>query len=222
MTPSARPPAAPRLPRSLDVAAVAPDALSDGARLQGVEVAAAELAGLQARSVDVREARLVDCDLSGARLTSLGLLDCELLRCNLANLLGRDSAMVRTAVAESRMTGFSWPEGKIRDVVFRGCRIDLAALRFATLQRVTFEDCVLREADFQEARFESVRFAGCDLTGATFQGARFERSELRRCRLDDLRGVDGLRGAALEWGDIVGLAGAFAAALGVRLLDDDA
>ena len=81
---------------------------------------------------------------------------------------------------------------------------------------------MLHEADFAEARGRWVRFEGCDLTGAGFAGARFDESELRRCTLDGITGVEGLRGAALEWSEIVGLAGTLAAALGLRVLDDDA
>lgn len=221
MTARARPPAPPRLPPELERATVAAADLEDGTRWTAVAVAHADLAGIEVRSLDLDEVRLSDCDLGAARLTRFGLLDCELVRCDLANVLGRDSSAVRAVLAESRMTGFAWPEGSLQDVVFRGCRLDLASLRFARLERVTFEDCILREADFQGARMSSVRFHDCDLTGASFHEARFERSELRRCRLEDLRGADGLRGLAMEWSDVVTLAGAFAAALGVRLLEDD-
>ena len=57
--------------------------------------------------------------------------------------------------------------------------------------------------------------------GATFAGARFDASELRGCTLEGISGADGLRGAALPWPDIVGLAGALAAALGIQVLEDD-
>jgi uncharacterized protein YjbI with pentapeptide repeats len=109
----------------------------------------------------------------------------------------------------------------LEDVMFRGCRVDLAGFRFARLQRVVFEDCVLREADFSDARCRWVRFDGCDLTGAAFAGAQFDDSALRRCTLDGITGVAGLRGAAFEWPAIVGLAGTLAAALGLRVLDED-
>jgi uncharacterized protein YjbI with pentapeptide repeats len=221
VAPSALPPAPPRLPPDLEPVTVPPCELAGRTRWSGLTLSAAELAGIEARSIHLDEVRLSDCDLGGARLTGLGLLDCELTRCNLANLLGRDCAAVRAAIAESRMTGFAWPEGRLQDVVFRGCRMDLASLRFARLERVTFEECVLREADFQGARMSSVRFHDCDLAGASFHDARFERSELRRCRVDDLQGADGLRGVAMEWTDVVALAAPFAAALGVRVLEED-
>jgi uncharacterized protein YjbI with pentapeptide repeats len=199
-----RPPAAPRLPPDGEPARVTAEDLGGGATLDAV--------------------RIVDGDLGGVRVRvrGLSLLDVEIVRGSLANLDARSSSMVRVAASESRLTGLGWSEGRLQDVAFHGCRVDLASFRFSQLERVTFTDCVLREADFEEVRFASVAFHHCDLTGASFANARFTRSELRRCTLDDLQGVDGLRGAALEWGDILSLAGAFAAALGVRLLDDDA
>jgi uncharacterized protein YjbI with pentapeptide repeats len=67
-----------------------------------------------------------------------------------------------------------------------------------------------------------VRFDGCDLTGADFTGVRIDRCELRGCTLDALAGAERLRDAAMPWADIVGHAGLLAAALGIRVLDDDA
>jgi uncharacterized protein YjbI with pentapeptide repeats len=128
--------------------------------------------------------------------------------------------MRRSRVVECRMTGFTWSEGLIEDTTFRGCALDLAAFRFTRFKRVTFEDCVLRDADFQDGRLESVRLLGCDLTSAGFLSARCRDVELRRCALAQLRGLDGLRGAALEWDAILELAPAMAGALGIRLLQD--
>ncbi len=109
----------------------------------------------------------------------------------------------------------------MRDVTFRDCRLDLASFRFSALQRVAFEGCVLREADFGETRCESVRFESRDLSAATsFERATLRRSELRGCTLEGLQGVEGLRGVALEWADLVALAPAFADALGIRVLGD--
>ena len=56
--------------------------------------------------------------------------------------------------------------------------------------------------------------------GADFRGARLRNTEFRRCELIELQGVESLRGAALEWETIVGMAGVWAAALGIKVLDD--
>ena len=166
------------------------------------------------------ELRLTGADLTAARARGITIRDCELTGCSLANLHGREGRMLRTVVAGSRATGLDWSEGSLQDVTFRDCHLGLASFRFTRLQRVCFERCVLSEADFGEARCESVRFDGCDLTRASFERASFRASELRDCTLEELQGVEGLRGTAMPWSDIVGLAGTLASALGIRLLEE--
>jgi uncharacterized protein YjbI with pentapeptide repeats len=168
---------------------------------------------------DLDRCELEECSLSGAKLDRLGVLATGLTRCDLSNLNAREATMRRSRLIGCRMTGFTWSEGLVEDTVFRACALDLAAFRFTRLKRVTFEDCVLRDADFQDGRLEGVRFGECDLSKAGFLSARCRDVELRRCRLDDLRAIEGLRGAAVEWDDILALAPALAAALGIRLLD---
>ena len=78
---------------------------------------------------------------------------------------------------------------------------------------------MLAQTDFLEAQLASVRFDGCDLTQADIRGARLKRCELRRSNLTGLQGVESLRGAAMEWPDILDMAGVWAAALGIEVLD---
>jgi len=216
----ARAPAAPRLPEELgDAAGVA---LEDDARVAGERLDDLAAPGLTARGIDFERARISGCTFDGARLTRLGVRDCELERCSLSGVLSIDGSMTRTRLTDCRLSGFAWAGGTLEDVTFAGCRLDLASFRQTRLNRVVFDDCVLLEADFQDARARFVRFERSDLTAAGFSGAAFDASELRGCVLDDLHGIDGLRGAALEWPAIVGLAGALAGALGLRVLDDDA
>jgi uncharacterized protein YjbI with pentapeptide repeats len=119
-----------------------------------------------------------------------------------------------------RLTGFQVVEADLRDCVWRASGADMATFRHARLAHVTFEGCSMREADFSGMRGEHVRFLDCDLRGATFRDAELTGSELRRCRLDGIEGVEGLRGAALELEELVGLAPALARALGIGLLGE--
>ncbi|HEX5147140.1 MAG TPA: pentapeptide repeat-containing protein, partial [Conexibacter sp.] len=118
-----------------------------------------------------------------------------------------------------RLTGSSWADGLLADVLVKDCRVDLAAFAGAKLTRVTFEDCLMAQSDLQDATCESVRFLRCDLRECDLSGVRFRRSELRGCELDGLRGVESLRGAGMEWGDLLGFLPALADALGIRVLD---
>ena len=56
---------------------------------------------------------------------------------------------------------------------------------------------------------------------ADFRGARLTHCEFRRSDLTGLQGVESLRGAALEWPDIVEMAGVWATALGIEILEAD-
>lgn len=201
----ARPPEPPRFDE--EPAEPAPDELQAGATVDGVRIAGA---------------RLADVELAGARLRGLGLTDVLVERGNLANVAAPELSLRRVLITAARLTGAQWTRGTIGDVTFRDCRIDLATFAGTTFERTAFEDCLLAQADFQQALLRSVRFDRCDLSAADLTAVRLDRCELRACTLDGLTGVERLRGAAMPTADIVGHAGLFAAALGIRPLDDDA
>ena len=215
-----RRPIAPRIHSELAPTAIPEgDALRD-ADWSGVHISGWSQPGVEGSSVEFTASRIETVDLSGGRFSRLALVDCDVTGSNLANLTARDSAMVRVIVRHSRLTGLSWPGGKLVDVRFEDCRADLASFRFARLSRVTFHRCVLVESDFEGVRGDSVAFVDCDLGRAQFSAAEFHRSEIRRCGLQGMSGVSGLRGMGLMPADIVGLAGELASELGIRTLHD--
>ncbi len=130
-------------------------------------------------------------------------------------------SLVGARLEREDLAGARLPGLRLTDVLVRDCRVDLAAFTAATLERVTFEDCRLAQSDLQEAACDSVRFHGCDLTEVDLSEARFRRSELRRCTLDLLRGVEHMRGIGMQLDDLLAFAPALADALGVRVLDVD-
>jgi uncharacterized protein YjbI with pentapeptide repeats len=166
-------------------------------------------------------ARLVDAELAGGRERGWQLSDTLVERGNLANLAAPELTLSRVVFSGVRLTGAEWTRGRLTDVVFRDCRIDLATFAGTTFDRVAFDGCRLGQAEFREALWRSVRFDHCDLSEADLTGLRIDGCELRSCTLDGVVGVDRLRGAAMPWGDVVGHAGVFAAALGIRLLGED-
>ncbi len=183
------------------------------------ELREAELDALEASGLSVIGARLERVGLRDARLPGLRMVDALLTGCDLATVRARGASLVRCELRGCRLTGSSWSEARWTDVLVKGCRVDLAAFTASTLERVRFEDCLLTQSDFQEAACDSVRFHGCDLTEADLSGARFRRSELRRCTLDLLRGVDSMRGIGMQLDDLLAFAPVLADALGVRVLD---
>jgi uncharacterized protein YjbI with pentapeptide repeats len=215
--PLPRPPA---IPDGLEE--IAPAELEGETALEQVALGDSDLSAARAPGVAIREARLHSTRLAGAELDGLELTDVELRGCDLANLrAGPRGGWIRVRATNCRMTGLTFADGVLRDVWLQGCRIDLASFAGTRLHRVTFEGCDLSQTDFLEAELDGVRFTDCDMIATDLRGAKLRRCELRSNRLDELRGAERLRGAAMPWVDIVGGAGLWAQALGISALDDE-
>lgn len=213
-------PQPPRFEEDLEAKTLTVSSVVDEQRCSAFSLTNLDLVETEASELEIKECVFEGTDFANAQLNSLTLTDARIARCNLANLKTRGGGLVRVIVSDSRLTGIDWIEGSGRDVSFQGCRADLASLRFTRLERVEFIDCQLSQADFANARLKEVRFEGCDLAEADFSHAKLERCEFRGCQFDRLKGVTSLGGAAMEWTDIVGLAGALAAAVGIKVLDE--
>jgi uncharacterized protein YjbI with pentapeptide repeats len=177
-------------------------------------------AGRHIDGIECIDVVLRDPDMSGAELRDCRFRGTAFRNPNLATATILGGSLTLVALEGGRLTGLRVAEAEVRDVVWRGCGADMATFRHARLLHVTFQDCSLREADFAGMRGELVRFTGCDLRGASFHHADLARCELRGCRLDDIDGVEGLRGASLELDQLIDLAPALAQAMGIGVLSD--
>lgn len=172
----------------------APRLSLDTVRCEALHIAGARLARMQAHTTWWE-----DCDLSNAVLNGAGVRHCVMRR--------------------TRLTGVDLSESSLRDALVEDCKLDLANLRFARLQRVTFRNCLLGEADFSGATLRGVRYEGCDLRAAQFSQAKLERVDLRGSQLEGIGGLGDLRGARISNEQLLELAPALAAHMGLRVED---
>ncbi|MET7287778.1 pentapeptide repeat-containing protein [Streptomyces sp. NPDC005573] len=186
----------------------------------GLELREADLAGQ-----DGAGARFMDCALTGCALdeTALGrarFLDSVLtapkgVGTHLAEATFRD-----VEVADARLGGAQLHGAVLERVVFRGGKLDFLNFREARLKDVVFESCVLIEPDFAGARLERVEFVDCALREADFGGAVLKDVDLRGAApLEITRGLGRLAGAVIGTGQLLDLAPALAAELGIRVED---
>ena len=147
------------------------------------------------------------------------LVDTVVEHADWANRRELGLAARRVEVRSSRFTGAELGEAILIDATFVDCRLDLAGLRHARLERVVFRDCRLGECDLHGATLTDVLFERSELRQATLTGARLERVELRGCELTGLRGAEALRTARMPWNDVLANAPLFAAALGIEIID---
>jgi uncharacterized protein YjbI with pentapeptide repeats len=213
-----KPPAAPDLPQDLAQLEHEPS------RLRGLElsehlIAAVDWPLRDAVGLQLSESRLEDVDLTEARLGNARLRDVVVTRGSWANADASACVLRRVEFRDARLTGVSFANGALDDVVFADCRLDLASFRFAKLSHVHFERCRLDEGDFYEAQVGPALFSDCSLTRASVAGTTFVDTELRGCELTGLGNAERLRNVRMPWADIVQSADVLAAGLGIEIVE---
>ncbi|MDO9353221.1 MAG: pentapeptide repeat-containing protein [Solirubrobacteraceae bacterium] len=186
-----------------------------------VELIDPDLALVEAIEPRLTNLRIEGGDLGDAKLVHLTLDDSELVRVGAANVKAERAVLRRVRIEGARMTGTALGEAELADVRIEDSRLDYVGFGRARLVDVVFSRCSLRDVDFTGTRLLRVRFDGCDLTAAEFQDASFSGCEMIGCTIDDARSIASLRGVAMPMGDILASAPAFAAALGITVLEHD-
>jgi uncharacterized protein YjbI with pentapeptide repeats len=168
-------------------------------------------------SVLIDESDITGLAVASERLNELRLSDAILCDCDLSNVATRQGSIRRTQLHEARLVGFTFEEGSIRDVTVADSTLALASLARSTLENVVFERAKLSEATFIGAKLKRVWFIDCDLRGTDFREAKMSQCLIRGSTVDELIGVESLRGCSMPLDDIVASAVAFASALGIRV-----
>ncbi|WP_017595210.1 pentapeptide repeat-containing protein [Nocardiopsis potens] len=214
-----REPAAPSLPERLGTAALPGHGIADDAVRTALDYGDLDLSALRAEDPVVDGCRFDRTRLAGTVLLRADVSDTEFRGADLAGARFPDGAFSTTAFLRSRLTGAAWTECGLREVLFEGCKADLASFRFSRFVRVVFRDCDLREANFQRADLRGARFEGCRLEAAQFSGASMAGTRFTGCELHGIGGAAALDGAVVGGSDAQSLLRVFAAALGVTVED---
>jgi uncharacterized protein YjbI with pentapeptide repeats len=148
-----------------------------------------------------------------------GLTDVVVRDADWANRKVPRVVVSRVELHTVRLTGADLAESAFRDVRLVGCRLDLAAARLSTFERVVFTDCRMEELDLYGSQLSDVLFERCVLREATISGVKSKRVELRGCNLTGLRGAEALRGMRMPWDDVLENAPLFAGVVGVDIVD---
>lgn len=127
-----------------------------------------------------------------------------------------DAVWLDAEVIEGAWSGVEASGAELRRVEFRNCKLDSVNFRGANLTKVRFVDCLLRHVDFGGATLSEVDFPGSEISALVVRDARLAKVDFRGAqalRVD--RGVDALRGAIVTPGQLLDLAPAFAASVGL-------
>ncbi len=191
-----RTPAAPQLPTVLEPGDAS--LLEREGSLESLQMESVDATDLQATHMSWDEVRLERMVLTSARLEHLAANDVQLKDCDLTAANCSDSSWLRALIQGGRMSGWDANKSLLKDVEFRGCKLDVANFRFAKLERVGFVDCVLTEADFLGAELRHVSFKACILEKVQFGQAKLSDVDLRTSQLAGIRGWSSMKGAIID------------------------
>ncbi|WP_327147307.1 pentapeptide repeat-containing protein [Nocardia sp. NBC_01329] len=158
-----------------------------------------------------RSAHLDGGSARGARFSEVWLHGVRITGTDLA-----DAVWMDTEVVEGAWSGVEASGAELRRVEFHNCKLDSVNFRGANLTKVRFVDCVLRHVDFGGAKLNEVDFPGSEISALVVRDARLTKVDFRGAaalRVDE--GVDALRGAIVTPGQLLDLAPAFAASVGL-------
>ena len=128
-----------------------------------------------------------------------------------------DGAFNRTEFINCRMSGADFGKTSLHDVVFRGCKLDMANMRFTDIRRAKFVDCTLVEADFLGATMQDVVFESCVLERTIFDRVKCKRVDLRTSQLIEISGWGSLKGAIIDDIQLMSVAPYLAHELGIAV-----
>lgn len=129
-----------------------------------------------------------------------------------------DTGWIDGEVIAGALSGVDLAGSRLRRVRFEGCKFDSVNFRTAQLRDVSFVECVLRNCDFGDATLTNVTFPGSILESMVMNRVKLTKVDLRGARaLDITDGLDSLRGATIDNGQLMELAPAFARHLGIAV-----
>jgi uncharacterized protein YjbI with pentapeptide repeats len=180
------------------------------------------VAGETFAEVDAEDGRFLECALESSTFSGGSLVRGTWRGSSL-----RGVRLVGVTLARSSFTDVAWDDcvlagcdlsgAYLQQVTVRGGGWDTVNLRGARLEKVVFEDCRLLDLDLGAARLSDVRFPGCRFERLDLTKAELTRVDLRGAALSIDRGYDRLRGAVIEPGQLIDLAPALAAYLGIAV-----
>ena len=191
-----------------------PETHHDAVRFEGTDFTGAHAEGHTFLECTLRGARLDEAHLEGSRWS-----ECDWERVQGVGISLPEASLADLTLDGCRLAAVSAWGSSWRDVTVRGGKVDLLNLRGARLKDVAFVDCVVTELDLAEARVDGLSFEGCTLVEPTFGRGTYAALDLSGATLRSPHGLAGLRGATLSRTQVIDLADALAAELGIFVRD---
>ena len=197
--------AAPRLPKRANIAEL--DTLGEQMTYTDLLIAEHELGDQVAEFVTFETTCFKQMAMQRADLRGLRLADVRFEACDLADSSWENLSASRVELLGCRLIGLQAINGRVEDMLIKGCNAVHAQFWSTVFKRVRFESCNLSETNFQSADLAGVIFDKCDLRGAKMADAKLVGADLRSSNLEGARlGIKELQGAIVSIEQAVSIA----------------
>ena len=210
--------AAPQLPAVLDPSTVA--AMVQDGELENAHLADEDAVNTNCAALELRGVKIDRVQFMSAHFERINARDVIVMQSDFSGTSLSNGDCNRVTFTNCRMTGFDANKASLHDVIFRGCKLDLANFRFSDLRRVQFIDCTLAETDFLSATLRDVSFQNCILERTVFEKIKVQKLDLRTSQLSEVAGWQSLKGALIDNVQLSAVAPYLAHALGLIVRDD--
>ncbi len=200
-----------------DLEAASADQLEAGRRHDGL--AFSDLSDLPADEAVFLDCRFSGGDIDAGRLRRSRLNTCLVEDLRVSELDASGSTWSEVVLRDCRIGALVASDTGLSDLTVQGARLDYVNLRMAKLARVQFLSCGIGELDLGAAELRNVRFVDCELATLGVRGARLSEVDLRRAEIGAVEGIGDLAGAVISPAQLVQLAPALAAHVGISVAD---
>lgn len=194
--------------------------------ISGFEFSGARVPALELKDVTLVTGKIGKVRAGETSMTNMQVRSVEFVGCELGSLRWTGGKISRTRFSDCQLIGARFEDVTLDHVLFAGCKMDYAMLsRIRAAGPVMFTGCSLREAEFADCHLTGSLFSRRDLTLVSFGPGRYARCDLRDNDLAAVTGVHYLERVMLDRAQLMQLAEALAAELGVTFddsLDDSA
>lgn len=179
----------------------------------------ADISTIKAKSVELSESKVISSNFSELNVERMQVRECVFKNSDLsASVLGKSSWHV-AEMAGCRCSGMQLQESLMKNVVFRSSKLDIVNFRFAKLENVLFDSCVINGMDFYKAKLKNVVFENCIFENVEFSESQLVSVDMTKSTFASIKGLRYLKGAVINYSQLMQLAPAMANEIGVIVKD---
>lgn len=172
-----------------------------------------DLTGIALTGCVLQAPVLTGATLRGARIVGSRMSDGFATSLRAAQSLWRDVLLERMRIGSGELF-----DADLVSVQLRGGKVDDLNGRGSRWSDVRVEGCIITTLDLAGARLERVAFPGCRIGTLELSGTTCTEVDLRGATIGHVNGLEGMRGATIDAGQLIDLAPLLARHVGVRVV----